>query len=85
MTQNKNRHEGTADIAREMISATEPITREMVAEWAKRVVDLGIYGSKTVTLLKERIRSQREVARCYCKYIAKLEERIKKLTGEGVK
>lgn len=76
-----HRHEGTADLAREMVVAAEPITREMVAGWAARVVDLGVYGSQTVTQLKSRIRQQRVTARSYCRYISKLEARITELNN----
>lgn len=69
----------TADLAREMVVAPDPITREMVAGWAARVVDLGVYGSQTVTQLKSRIRQQRETARSYCKYIARLEAKLSEI------
>ena len=72
-----HRHEGTADLAREMVAEKGPVTREMVAGWAARVVDLGVYGSKQVSKLKKRIEQQRIVARSYCKYIARLEAALK--------
>lgn len=72
-----HRHESTADLAREMVTEKGPVTREMVAGWSARVVDLGVFGSETVSRLKRRIEQQRIVARSYCKYIARLEAALK--------
>lgn len=75
------RHEGAADIAREMLLAKEPITREQVAGWAKRIADLGIYGAGQVTALRRRIDEQRVVARSYCRHIQRLHSVVDEIIG----
>lgn len=76
-TLHAHRHEGTKDLAQEMVAEQGPVTREMIAGWAARVVDLGVYGSRKISRLKGRIEQQRVVAKSYCKYISRMEVALK--------
>lgn len=75
----REKHEGCADIAREMVSAQGTITRAQVAGWARRIADIGIWGAKQVTILRGRIYQQRVTARSYCRYIERLEAKLSEI------